>query len=147
MNIQYPGRPDYAGPDSGWTGYVHHNRRYEWCYSFHERLEYIDTKKPENERDTRRHCLVRLDLTEILPVNVLAKAERLQAEGYEYRRALSNGAGMSSCGIRYWALAYSTELSLSRLLQPYDATIIAEVQRLVPDAPWNDTLKVLVFRE
>jgi len=37
----------------GFFWHVHHERLMEWCHNYDERAEYIRTRKPKNERETR----------------------------------------------------------------------------------------------
>ena len=111
MNTTYPGRPAYTGPDSGFAAYVHHNRRFEYCWSFEERITVIMHDKPEQEQAIRLHCLAYIALPPDMPW--VAESARLRAESY-----------------RLWTEG-------SRLWTEHRDEVDSIVDRLVPDAPWD----------
>ena len=51
---------------SGLALHCHHDKLAEWCWDYQERLEYIQTEKPEEERELRK-ALFQLIPIELLP--------------------------------------------------------------------------------
>ena len=57
--------------NSGMAIHLHHNILFEWCWGFKERINVIDTEKPEHERATRKRLFRFLTKKEIdmLPID------------------------------------------------------------------------------
>ena len=74
---------------SGFAVHVHHDILVEWCYDYDERLEVIETDKPEHERAIRKKLFKMLPPEAVaeLPEQLrIACAEWVQARA-EYDRA------------------------------------------------------------
>ena len=83
-----PGLPGYTGPKSGLFAVIHHGELFEYSHDVFERLDYIDKKKPENERKTRRENILYLGECPALAEYDKALAEYDKALA-EYDKALA----------------------------------------------------------
>jgi len=156
-NLHHPGRPEYAGPPSGIAGYVYHNERIAYCWSYDDRLHVIDAEKPKRERAIRRACLTHLAEAPVEIIEAgrrLEKAERRLREAlrqYKEKEARVEYGRDGGAWRRYWKAtqqANGAYWSLLDAVQAYltparKAKLLALLKRLTPDAPWNR--KQLVF--
>ena len=138
-----PGLPGYTGPKSGLFAVIHHGELFEYSHDVFERLDYIDKKKPENERKTRRENILYLG-----ECPALAEYDKAQAEYYkalaecnkalaEYDKALAE---------YYKALAeyYKAQAEYDKAWATVDhAAVLSYIRQHIPDFPWDG--KQLVF--
>ena len=132
LNTRYPGRPDYTGPIQGWYLFIHHDRLCEWSDDITERLTVIDTDKPVYERAMRRHCLVWLE-PERVPVTYKQAWQAYRQAGLAYGQAAQDAKQVR-------LLLYQQAGQI--FYQAHEAekeVLVALVNELVPDAPWNGT--------
>ena len=126
-NTEWPGLPNYAGPTKGWFTLLHHEGpHFEFSHNVLERIDYIDMRKPEHEREIRlRHIrFVSVDTPQ-----ALAEYKRVQAPAWaEYKR------------VQGQALA-----EYERVRGQAWAALDAEINRIIPDCRWNG--RALVFGE
>ena len=132
----YPGLPGYDGPQVGIFAYVHHERRWEPSHNIGERIAYIMQHKPQHEIRTRLACLRYLDLSGVVPAEILAEGVRLWTES---KRLWNEGDCLRDEGKRLLRDEGKRLLrdEGKRLLKPYRAQIDALVEQLVPHAPWE----------
>ena len=62
----------------GLAFHCHHDRLAEWCWDYEGRLEYIQTEKPEEERELRK-ALFQLIPIELLPAAFVEAADAFGA--------------------------------------------------------------------
>ena len=117
-----PGLPGYTGPKSGLFAVIHHGELFEYSHDVFERLDYIDKKKPENERKTRRENILYLGECPALAEYDKARAEYYKAAA-EYAKA--------------WAECNKAAATVDH------AAVLSYIRQHIPDFPWDG--KQLVF--
>jgi hypothetical protein len=154
-NDRFPGLPDYTGPTAGLFFGVHHEVLFEYSRDINERLAYVDTKKPRNERLTRRRHIMLLKPEDgEIPAGVWAEGyklwaegDKLWAEGYklwaEGYKLRVNGGKLRAEGCKLWDEGYKLRAEGCKLLAPYRAALELTWLKLVPGNTWNG--KEIVF--
>jgi hypothetical protein len=161
-NDRFPGLPDYTGPTAGLFFGVHHSVLFEYSHDINGRLAYVDTRKPCNERLTRRRHIVLLKPEDgEIPAGVWAegyklwaKGGKLWAEGYKLRaegdKLWAEGDKLwAECdklraeGDKLWAEGDKLLAEGGKLLAPYRAALELTWLKLVPGNTWNG--KEIVF--
>ena len=85
-NNLFPGLQKYTGPTAGYFAFVHHRVLWEYSPDIMERVAYIESDKPEHERETRLRHLLYLD-----PIKCPAVAKiKLLNDDYEAKRKFLN---------------------------------------------------------
>jgi hypothetical protein len=116
MNKLFPGRPNYAGPTTGWFGLLHHAVPLEHSHNVIERVGYVQNNKPEGEIAIRLWNMIYLDPA---AVPAVAKCAPLN-DDYEAKCAPLNDDYEAKCA-------------------PLDAEILAYIKKHIPDCAWNGT--------
>ena len=126
----FPCFPDYDGPIEGVFGFVHDSVPAEFSLDIMERVRFYDGGgKPKHELETRRRCMVWLD-----------PANQPWAELYRQRDELDR----QWADHRQWAKLARQLAGLDRQLAglhrqwaEHEPAILAQIQALVPDLPWD----------
>ena len=141
-----PGLPGYTGPKSGLFAVIHHGELFEYSHDVFERLDYIDKKKPENERKTRRENILYLG-----ECPALAEYDKALAE---YDKALAEcDKEQAECykALAEWAEYDKAQAEYDKAQAEYDkaaatvdhAAVLSYIRQHIPDFPWDG--KQLVF--
>lgn len=130
MNILYPGRPEYAGPNEGLACWVHHKHPIEYCTSFAERIAYIRTAKPAHQQAVRLAALTCLPLDRLPPTLNQASTVYDQARtAYDKALTAYNQA---------WTAYDEALTAYDQARTAHDPILFALMAELVPAHLWRD---------
>lgn len=102
---------------SGLALHCHHDKLAEWCWDYQERLEYIQTEKPEEERELRKA------LFQLIPIGLLPAAFVKAADAF--RAAFASQISVDKARVAYTKARHALHLkALHR-------------QICHPNCPWN----------
>ena len=150
-NTLFPGRPSYAGPTSGWFGFLHHDKLCESSHNVMERGGYVWRDKPKIELAVRLYNMIYLGgcLTTAKRASLYADYEAKRASlyaDYEAKRAPLDAdyeAKRAPLDADYKAKRASLDADYEAKRAPLDAEILAYIRKHIPDCAWNG--RELVF--
>ena len=156
LNDRHPGRENYSGPrEDIFAGWAHHTVLAEvWRGDIMDRVKQL-SRKPSNEVAVRLHCLTRLEILGMpweqayaawqqayaaLEQADAARGQTYAARGQAYAAWQQADAAWQQAYAAWqqayaaWEQAYA---AWQQALVDHAAELEAEVQRWVPDAPWD----------
>ena len=125
----------------GFFWHVHHGILIEWCYNYNERAEYIRTRKPKNERETRLRLF---QPVKNLPEEII-KARRVYDEAWrayvEARRAYVEASRACDKACQACDEAWQAFDEASRTYHEVANRNMSAIEALhaeeCPDCPWD----------
>lgn len=107
---------------AGFAFHVHHDRLFEWCFDYDERVKAIEQDKPKHEQELRLR-LFKLIPLESLPKK-LVKAGEACAKAWEaYAKA--------------WEAYNKAREAYDKAGEAYEPELIELHKQLCPDCPWD----------